>query len=412
MGRADAAGRGRSCEVAIVGGGVIGASIAAHLGERMGRRGGDGASGGGSVGRSASGRPAVVVFEREDALGTGSTAKAAGGVRLQFTTAANVAFSRYSIEEIRRFEERTGVDPEFHQDGYLFLLNREADLARFTATARRQRRLGAPVEVIPPEEAERILPGIRTDDLVGATFCAEDGVATPAALVAGYAALARRHGVALRRGAEVTEAAPRPGGGFRFTAGGEAWESDRLVNAAGPWAAEVARLLGARLPVSPVRRQFFVTAPLDWIPRRMPLTIDWGTGVYLHRHSGGMLIGNSDPNEPPGFSQTPDLDYLAGVFEDAAARLPALEEAEMKTAAAGLYEVSPDHNAILGEVPGLPGFLVAGGFSGHGMQHAPAVGRSISDLILDGESRALDLEPFSITRFAEGPAPRGEENVI
>lgn len=408
MGRADAAGRGRSCEVAIVGGGVIGASIAAHLGERLGRRGG----GGGSVGRPASGRPAVVVFERDDALGTGSTAKAAGGVRLQFTTAANVAFSRYSIEEIRRFEERTGVDPEFHQDGYLFLLNREADLARFTETARRQRSLGAPVEVISPEEAERILPGIRTDDLVGATFCAEDGVATPAALVAGYAALARRHGVALRRGAEVTEAAPRRGGGFRFTAGGEAWEADWLVNAAGPWAAEVGRLLGAPIPVSPVRRQFFVTAPLDWIPRRMPLTIDWGTGVYLHRHSGGMLIGNSDPNERPGFSQTPDLDYLAGVFEDAAERLPALEEAEMKTAAAGLYEVSPDHNAILGEVPGLPGFLVAGGFSGHGMQHAPAVGRSISDLILDGESRTLDLEPFSITRFTEGPAPHGEENVI
>lgn len=408
MGRADAAGRGRSCEVAIVGGGVIGASIAAHLGERMARRDG----GGSASGRPASGRPAVVVFEREDALGTGSTAKAAGGVRLQFTTAANVAFSRYSIEEIRRFEERTGVDPEFHQDGYLFLLNREADLARFTETARRQRSLGAPVEVIPPEEAERILPGIRTDDLVGATFCAEDGVATPAALVGGYAALARRHGVELRRGAEVTEAAPRPGGGFRFTAGGEAWESDWLVNAAGPWAAEVGRLLGVRLPVSPVRRQFFVTAPLDWIPRRMPLTIDWGTGVYLHRHSGGMLIGNSDPNERPGFSQTPDLDYLAGVFEDAAARLPALEEAEMKTAAAGLYEVSPDHNAILGEVPGLPGFLVAGGFSGHGMQHAPAVGRSISELILDGESSALDIGPFSITRFAEGKPPHDEENVI
>ncbi len=408
MGRADAAGRGRSCEVAIIGGGVIGASIAAHLGERMAA----GPGRAGSEARSASGRPAVVVFEREDALGTGSTAKAAGGVRLQFTTAANVAFSRYSIEELRRFEERTGVDPEFHQDGYLFLLNREADLARFTETARRQRRLGAPVEVISPEEAARILPGIRTDDLVGATFCAEDGVATPAALVAGYAALARRHGVELRRGAEVTAAAPRPGGGFRFTAGGETWEADRLVNAAGPWAAEVGRLLGVEIPVTPVRRQFFVTAPLAWIPPRTPLTIDWGTGVYLHRHSGGMLIGNSDPDEPPGFSQTPDLDYLAGVFADAAARLPALEEAELKTAAAGLYEVSPDHNAILGVVPGLPGFFVAGGFSGHGMQHAPAVGRALADLILDGESRTLDLAPFSLARFAEGPAPRGEENVI
>lgn len=401
MSRAGAASARRSCEVAVVGGGVIGASIAAHLGERMGA-----GSGG------AGGRAAVVVFEREDALGTGSTAKAAGGIRLQFTTAANVAFSRYSIEELRRFEERTGVDPEFHQDGYLFLLDREADLARFAETAREQRRLGAPVEVITPEEAGWIHPGIRVDDLVGATFCAEDGVATPAALVAGYAALARRSGVELRRGAAVTEAAPRPGGGFSFTAGGEPWEADWLVDAAGPWAAEVGRLLGVEIPVSPVRRQFFVTAPLSWLPPRTPLTIDWGTGVYMHRHSGGMLVGNSDPDEPPGFSQTPDLAYLGQVFFDAAARLPALADAELRTTAAGLYEVSPDHNAILGEVPGVPGFLVAGGFSGHGMQHAPAVGRAISEVILDGESRALDIEPFSITRFSKGGAPRGEDRVI
>ena len=173
-------GKERHTEVAIVGGGVIGASIAAHLAERK-------------VGR-------VVVFEREDALGTGSTAKAAGGVRLQFTTAANVALSRYSMEEIRNFKERTGVDADFVQDGYLFLLNSEEDLRRFSETAVVQRALGAPVEVITPEEARRILPGIEIGDLVGATFCPEDGVATPAALVAGYAALARREGVELRRG--------------------------------------------------------------------------------------------------------------------------------------------------------------------------------------------------------------------
>ena len=143
-------GRERFAEVAIVGGGVMGASIAAHLAERK-------------VGR-------VVVFEREDALGTGSTAKAAGGVRLQFTTAANVALSRYSMEEIRNFRERTGVDADFAQDGYLFLLNSEEDLRRFSETAVVQRALGAPVEVITPEEAARILPGIVTDDLVGATF--------------------------------------------------------------------------------------------------------------------------------------------------------------------------------------------------------------------------------------------------
>ena len=324
-------GRERFAEVAIVGGGVMGASIAAHLAERK-------------VGR-------VVVFEREDALGTGSTAKAAGGVRLQFTTAANVALSRYSMEEIRNFRERTGVDADFAQDGYLFLLNSEEDLRRFSETAVVQRALGAPVEVITPEEAARILPGIVTDDLVGATFCGEDGVATPAALVAGYGSLARRSGAELRRGCEVTSVSVVAGGGFAFVAGGERWECDWLVNAAGPWAGQVGALLGVEVPVSPMRRQFFTTEPLSWVPKKMPLTIDWGTGVYMHVHSGGMLIGNSDPDESPGFSQTPDLDYLAGVWEDAARRLPRVEEASMKTLNAGLYEVSPDHNAILGPVP-------------------------------------------------------------
>ena len=141
------------------------------------------------------------------------------------------------------------------------------------------------------------------------------------------------------------------GGGFAFVAGGERWECDWLVNAAGPWAGQVGALLGVEVPVSPMRRQFFTTEPLSWVPKKMPLTIDWGTGVYMHVHSGGMLIGNSDPDEPPGFSQTPDLDYLAGVWEDAARRLPRVEEASMKTLNAGLYEVSPDHNAILGPVP-------------------------------------------------------------
>ncbi len=351
-----------------------------------------------------------MVFEREEALGTGSTAKAAGGVRLQFTTAANIAFSRYSIEEIRNFRERAGVDAEFVQDGYLFLLDSEEDLRRFSETASRQRALGAPVEVIPPEEARRLLPGIETSDLVGATFCPEDGVASPAALVAGYGALAGRAGVELRKGCEVTEAAAR-GEGFALVAGGERWECEWLVNAAGPWAGEVGKLVGVRVPVSPVRRQFFTTEPLAWAPRRMPLTIDWGTGVYMHLHSGGMLIGCSDADEPPGFSQTPDLDFLAGVWENAARRLPRVGEASMKSLSAGLYEISPDHNAILGPASELPRFVLANGFSGHGMQHAPAVGRAISEVIVDGASRTLDISAFSLARFGkEEAAPEG--NVI
>ena len=194
-------------------------------------------------------------------------------------------------------------------------------------------------------------------------------------------------------------------------AGGERWECDWLVNAAGPWAAQVGDLLGVDVPVSPVRRQFFTTEPMSWVREDMPLTIDWGTGAYMHLHSGGMLIGDSDPNEPPGFSQTPDLDHLAQVWENAAWRLPRVEEASMKAAHAGLYEVSPDHNAILGPVPEVPRFVLANGFSGHGMQHAPAVGRAISEVIVDGESRTLDISAYSVHRFKERTrAP--EVNVI
>ena len=186
-----------------------------------------------------------------------------------------------------------------------------------------QRGLGAPVEVITPEEARRILPGIEIGDLVGATFCAEDGVATPAALVGRVCGVSLGGRASkLRRGCEVTAASVADGGGFSFVAGGQQWKCEWLVNAAGPWARQVGALLGVDVPVSPVRRQFFTTEPLSWVPKKMPLTIDWGTGVYMHLHSGGMLIGNSDPDEPPGFSQTPDLDYLAGVWEDAARRLP------------------------------------------------------------------------------------------
>ena len=202
------------------------------------------------------------------------------------------------------------------------------------------------------------------------------------------------------------------GGGFAFVAGGERWECDWLVNAAGPWAGQVGALLGVEVPVSPMRRQFFTTEPLSWVPKKMPLTIDWGTGVYMHVHSGGMLIGNSDPDESPGFSQTPDLDYLAGVWEDAARRLPRVEEASMKTLNAGLVRgvtrSQRDPGAGAGD---LPRFVLANGFSGHGMQHSPAVGKAISEVIADGESRTLDITPFSIARFTESPGtPEG--NVI
>ncbi|HEY7817221.1 MAG TPA: FAD-dependent oxidoreductase [Vicinamibacteria bacterium] len=380
----------RKAEVAIVGGGIIGASIAYHLAAR-------GVSG-------------VVVFEREEELGMGSTAKCAGGVRLQFSTAANVEMSRLSIAALKRFEEELGQPVDFKQNGYLFALTTEDHLAAFRQNAEKQQALGVPVEVITPEEARRIVPELRIEDLVGATFCHEDGIANPHAIVQGYARGARRWGATFSKGAEVTAMEVVSKRVISVTAGGERWEVGRVVNAAGPWAKRVGTMAGVTIPVEPVRRQYFITKPLKWIPDTFPLLIDWGTGVYMHKESGGMLVGESDQNEPPSFQQQVDWDFVALMSEHAIARVPRLEEADIATGVAGLYEVSPDHNAILGPVPGIENFFCANGFSGHGMQHAPAVGLVIAELLTEGRASSVDLAPYAIERFRSGSL--GEYNVI
>ncbi len=377
-------------EVAIVGGGIIGASIAYHL--------------------AARGVKGVVVFEREEELGTGSTGKCAGGVRLQFSTASNVEMSRISIAAFKRFEDELGQAVDFKQNGYLFALTNDEQLDTFRGNAEKQKALGVPVEVISPEEARGIVAELRIDGLVGATFCHEDGIANPHAILQGYARGAKRLGAMFLKPCEVTSMEVAAGRVVSLTAGGERFEAGTVVNAAGPWAKVVAGYAGIELPVEPVRRQYFITKPLAWIPDTFPLLIDWGTGVYMHKESGGMLVGESDVNEPPSFHQQVDWDFLATVSEHAIARVPRLEEAEIANGVAGLYEISPDHNAILGPVPGVENFICANGFSGHGMQHAPAVGLVIAELLTEGTGRSVDLAPYGFDRFSRPSS--GEYNVI
>lgn len=366
-------------DVAIVGGGIVGASIAYHLALR--------------------GWKNVVVFEREEALGTGSTGKCAGGVRLQFSTAANVELSRISIAALERFEEEMGEPVDFKRNGYLFVLTTEEDFETFRANAAEQRHLGVPVEVLTPKGALEIVPQLRIEDLVGATFCGAEGIANPHAIVQGYAKNARRLGVELVRSAEVSGMEVTHGRVVALVAGGERWETGWVVNAAGPWARQVGAMAGVEVPVDPVRRQYFITKPMDWIQDSFPLLIDWGTGVYMHKESGGMLIGESDRDEAPSFNQQVDWDFLARVTEHAIARVPFVERAEVQSSVAGLYEVSPDHNAIIGAVPELENFVCANGFSGHGMQHAPAVGLGVAELISEGEATSVDLSSYAIGRF-------------
>jgi sarcosine oxidase subunit beta len=371
----------RTAEVAIVGGGVIGASVAYHL--------------------SVRGVRDVVVFEREEALGTGSTGKCAGGVRLEFSNPANVAMSRLSLAEFKRFEEEMGTPIDFRQNGYLFVLSDGRQLETFRDNASRLRALGVPVEVLTPEEARRLVPEMAIDDVAGATFGSEDGITNPHALVQGYVKKAKELGARFCTSVTVGAMEVFAGRVRALFAGGERWDVDAVVNAAGPWAARVGEMVGAEIPVAPYRRMVFVTAPLAWIPDSFPMLIDWGTGVYMHKESGGMLMGESDRAEPPSFNQGVDWDFLARVSEHATRRLPLLAEAEIRNGWAGLYETTPDHNAILGVLPGVENFVCANGFSGHGMMHAPAVGLAIAELLTEGTSKSVDLVPYSIERFRD-----------
>ncbi len=370
----------RTAEVAIIGGGVVGCSIAYHL--------------------ASQGMKNIVIFEREELLGTGATAKCAGGVRLQFSTPANVALSQWSISALKRFEDEIGEPVDFRQNGYLFVLTREEDLGVFRENAARQQQMEVPVQVISPADARRIVPELETDDLVAATFCSEDGLVNPHAMVQGYAKRARDLGALILTSTEVTKMELSSSKVKALVAGGERWETNWVVNAGGPWAGRVAQLAGTHVPVQPYRRMGFTSEPLPWIPDTFPMLIDWSTGVYMHKESGGMLMGESDRDEPPSFNQQADWDYLARVGEHAVRRVPRLSDAKIRSGWAGLYEVSPDHNAILGLVEDVENFVCANGFSGHGMMHSPAVGQGLAELITTGAARSVDLEPYTIRRFS------------
>ncbi len=376
-------------EVVIVGGGIIGASIAYHLAEKGVRD--------------------IVVLDREH-LGSGSTSKNAGGIRLQFSSEINVRLSQRSLPRLERFAEEMGVDPEFHQVGYLFLITTDSDIVAFERSLALWERLGVPARRLDAAGVREVFPGVRTDDVRFATFCAKDGYLDPTSLLHGYVARAREKGVRFREQEPVT-AIERDGD--RISAVRTA--KDRIacgtvVNAAGPWAGQVGRLVGIEIPVSPLRRQIFVTDPVPGLAHDFPLTVEMATSFYFHRESGGVLLGMADPSDGPGFDDSLNWDFLPTIVERALDRLPVLERANVKTGWAGFYEDTPDKHPILGRVETVPGLVCAAGFSGHGLMHAPAAGEAIAELIVDGRT-TLDISRLAYDRFQRGDLIR-EHNVI
>jgi len=424
-----------TADVVIIGSGIVGSSVAYHLAQQ--------------------GCTNVLVIEREAHQGKGSTGKSMGGVRAQFSTAVNIQMSRYSIDFFSRFDEVVGHPADYRAHGYLFCATSEQQLDYLIANRARQLALGVGnVETVSRDDIAKVLPQLRVDDIIGGTFCQTDGFVDPHSVMMGFMLNARERGVRLWLDTDVTgievepaKTVPAPTGtagvppamsaqregsdgsvlsGNVTSAGGtpavpvncdpvtrrvmgvmtsRGFVSTRIVvNAAGPWAAQVARLAGVDLPLQPLRRQLVPTEPFDGLPQRFPMVIDMSTGFHFRREGKGILLAWNDPDETPGFKTEFDPAFVEKILTRAAARVPCLAEAEVnpRRAWAGLYEMTPDHHAIIGESPGVAGLYFVNGFSGHGVMHSPASGRITADLILHGHSDLIDASQLSVSRFATG----------
>jgi sarcosine oxidase, subunit beta len=349
-----------NADVVVIGGGALGASAAFHL-RRLGVRD-------------------VVLLERET-LAAGSTSKSAGGIRTQFSDELNIRIALRSLDQFEQLRDEIAL----RQHGYLFLLDRREDVETFRAALALQQSLGVPSLELTPAEAAELVPQLVVDDLLAATFCRRDGYASPESVVRHYAAASGATVLQSCAATAITRSAGRITG-VETPRGTIA--TDTVVCCAGVWSREVGELAGVSLPVEPLARSMWFTPQDGGLPERLPLTIDFSTGFYVHREGPGLAFGGRER-------------ALEDVAEAAARRLPVLAELPVQTSWWGWYDVSPDWNALVGEAAEPSRFLYATGFSGHGFQQAPAVGEHLAELVA-GREPTLDLSAFSAERFAAG----------
>ena len=375
--------------VVIIGGGVMGLSTAYHL--------------------ARAGVTDVVVVEKGE-LGSGSTCKAAGGVRAQFSDRVNIELGARSLRTFETFEGTFGQEIDLRQVGYLFLLDKPEHVEEFEKNIALQNELGVPSRLIDVSEAKTLSPLISTEGLLAAAYSPTDGHCTPESVVNGYAGAARRSGARLVRGCEVTAIDSSGGAITRVVTDRGVIATDTVVCAAGAWSRELGAMVGVDLPVEPLRRQILTTAPIPGLDPHTPFTIDFTTSFYFHGEGQGLLLGMSDPHETPGFRLTESDGWLAGLGEAIERRVPAISEVGLGAGWAGLYEMTPDHNALVGEAEGVSRFLYATGFSGHGFLMGPAIGEVMRDLYLD-RLPVVDVSPLTADRFA-GSDLRPELNIV
>ena len=380
-----------TAEVVVIGGGIMGASTAYHLARR--------------------GCTDVVVLEAGEMFGLGSTGLNAGGIRYQFATRVNVELSKLSIGMMETFADDMGQEVGLRRCGYLFMLDREADLAQFRANVALQNSLGVPSRVVSASEIAEIAPEVDIAGIIGGTWCPLDGLVDPNGLLQGYVSNARRLGATLSTSTPAVGIDVSGGRVQRVVTKMGAIDTSTVVIAGGPWSGQIGAMAGIDLPIQPIRRQIAVTGPIPGLRPNFPFVIDFSRSLYFHREGNGILTGMSNRDEPAGFDTRVDQEWRLHHVENAIERLPLLADAEIVAEWAGLYEVTPDDQPILGRIPQVSGLLACAGFSGHGLMHGPAAGLLMAEEILDGKAHTIDIDALRWSRFESGVGA-GEYNVV
>jgi len=378
-------------ETVIIGGGVVGASIAYHLTER--------------------GAKDVLVLDRAHSLGEGSTGKATGGVRAQFETDVNIQMSLYSIDFFAKWDHDAEYDPK----GYVFLATNNLHLDYLNRTGERQRELGYEgVHLVTQDEISKMVPGMNVDDIVGGSFGPQDGFINPLSVLEGFVVGAHSRGARVLPGIAVKKIDVEHDRVTRVETNNGYIDCERVVLAAGAWSATVAASVGIDLPVKPQRRQIVWAEAPEPLPADLPMVIGLKDGFHFRRardftHGAAeqdpraVLFAYADPEEPVSFSTKFDDEFLLKVGDLAGYRAPFLNGSRIvyDRCRAGLYENTPDHHPILGGCD-IEGLYFACGFSGHGVMHSPATGRALAEIMLDGEASFLDVSRLNLGRFSQG----------
>lgn len=377
-------------DAVIIGGGIIGFSVAFHLARRK-------------FGK-------IILVEKEAMIGEGSTSKAAGGIRAQFAQRVNVEMSMMSQEFFKNFKQETGSDALYDRVGYLFLLQNEAEISTFTESYKLHCELGLSAELLEPKDILKIAPHVNVEDIKLGTFCKEDGIADPWELLIGFEKAAKQMGVEVELDAEVTGIDTAAGEITAVQTKKGEIKTPLVVNCAGAYSRKIGEMVGAKVEVDPFKRQIVTTGELNFIKPTFPMIVDVSSGLYSHNESKGLLLGWADKSRGPTFDISVDPEYTDAILEKALYRIPQLETAEIANQWAGLYESTPDHLAIIGWEPEVKGMFHCCGFSGHGVMHSPAAGKITAEF-LSGKEPSIDVSSLSPQRFLKGELV-AESNVI